>query len=120
MKLLEQNEKCRIGDKLEELQQLTETLAFDDGGRSINRSGPGNNTVNKSGDPNICKIGGSSDRQIIIQAYITRAIPVRRLGTSALTCNMRRLRCMYLVIQAQADRCHDSSHVFITQRQVLV
>jgi len=63
MKLLEQHEVCRIGDKLDDLQQLTEALARDDDGR-YNHSGSGNIIANEGGTPTNYVVGGSNNRQI--------------------------------------------------------
>lgn len=62
LKLLEQKEVFRIGDKLDELQQLTEALAQDDDGR-ITHTGSGNILANQGGSHTNYMMSGSG-RQI--------------------------------------------------------
>ena len=62
LRLLEQKEVFRIGDKLEELQQLTEALAQDDDGR-ITHTGSGNILANQGGSHTNYLMSGSG-RQI--------------------------------------------------------
>jgi hypothetical protein len=62
LRLLEQKEVFRIGDKLEELQQVTEALAQDDDGR-ITHTGPGNILANRGGSHTNYLMSGSG-RQI--------------------------------------------------------
>jgi hypothetical protein len=62
LRLLEQKEMFRIGDKLEELQQLTEALAQDDDGR-ITHIGSGNILANQGGSHTNYLMSGSG-RQI--------------------------------------------------------
>lgn len=61
LRLLEQRKVFRIGDKLEELQQLTEALAQDDDGR-ITHTGSGNISITSQvlvRVRRICRLHGS-------------------------------------------------------------
>jgi hypothetical protein len=62
LRLLEQKEVLRIGDKMEELQQLTEALAQDDDSR-ITHTGSGNILSNQGGSHTNYLMSGSG-RQI--------------------------------------------------------
>jgi hypothetical protein len=62
LRLLEQKEVYVIGDKLEELQHLTEALAQDNGGKYAH-TGAGNIIANEGGDPTNYVMSGSG-RQI--------------------------------------------------------
>ncbi|KAK0800963.1 hypothetical protein LTR02_009219 [Friedmanniomyces endolithicus] len=63
LKMLEQKEIFVIGDKLDALQQLTEGLAEDDGGKNIN-SGAGNLFANESGTQTNHLQSGERSQQI--------------------------------------------------------
>ncbi|KAK4892097.1 hypothetical protein LTR49_028622 [Elasticomyces elasticus] len=63
LKLLEQKEMYVIGDKLDALQQFTETLAQEDSGKYIH-SGAGNIVANEGGTPTNYVQGGERNRQI--------------------------------------------------------
>ncbi|KAK4892981.1 hypothetical protein LTR49_028535, partial [Elasticomyces elasticus] len=63
LKLLEQKEMYVIGDKLDALQQLTETLAQEDSGK-YTHSGAGNIVANEGGTPTNYVQGGQNNRQI--------------------------------------------------------
>jgi hypothetical protein len=58
LRLLEQKEIFRIGDKLKELQQITEALAQDDDGR-ITHTGSGNVLANRGGTHTNYMMSGS-------------------------------------------------------------
>ncbi|KAI7215671.1 hypothetical protein KC333_g5287 [Hortaea werneckii] len=62
LRLLEEKEVFRIGDKLDELQQLTEALAQDDDGK-ITHTGSGNILATQGGTQTNYLMGGSG-RQI--------------------------------------------------------
>lgn len=62
LRLLEQKEIYVIGDKLNELQQVTEALADEDG--KYTHSGDGNIIANEGGNPTNYVVGGSNNRQI--------------------------------------------------------
>lgn len=64
LKLLEQKEIYVIGDKLDELQELTEALGRDDDGK-YTHSGQGNIIANEGGNPTNYVQGGSYNRQVI-------------------------------------------------------
>jgi hypothetical protein len=64
LKLLEQKEIYVIGDKLDELQELTEALGREDSGKYAHR-GQGNIIANEGGNPTNYVQGGSNNRQII-------------------------------------------------------
>jgi len=63
LKLLEQRELYVIGDKLDALQQITEGLAQDDGGK-YTHSGKGNIIANEGGTPTNYVQGGEQNRQV--------------------------------------------------------
>ncbi|KYG40151.1 hypothetical protein M433DRAFT_160854 [Acidomyces richmondensis BFW] len=63
LKLLEQMQVYVIGDKLDELQKVTEALACDDGGK-YNHSGEGNIVANEGGSPTNYVVGGRNNRQV--------------------------------------------------------
>jgi hypothetical protein len=63
LNLLEQKEIYVIGDKLDELQELTEALGHDDGGKYAH-SGQGNIIANEGGRPTNYVQSGSNNRQI--------------------------------------------------------
>ncbi|KAK5134177.1 hypothetical protein LTR08_006837 [Meristemomyces frigidus] len=63
LRLLEQKEIYVIGDKLDELQELTEALAHDDGGK-YTHAGAGNIVANEGGAPTNYVQGGNNNRQI--------------------------------------------------------
>lgn len=63
LQLLEQKEIYVIGDKLDDLQQLTEALAHEDGGK-YTHSGAGNIVANEGGSPTNYVQGGEKNRQI--------------------------------------------------------
>jgi hypothetical protein len=64
LRLLEQKEVFRIGDKLDELQQVTEGLAHDDGGK-YTHTGEGSIVANEGGNPTNNVVGGRNNRQVI-------------------------------------------------------
>jgi N-terminal domain on NACHT_NTPase and P-loop NTPases len=65
LRLLEQKEIYVIGDKLDALRQVTETLADNDDGK-YTHTGAGNIIVNEGGSPtNNIISGGNNNRQII-------------------------------------------------------
>jgi hypothetical protein len=64
LRLLEQKEVFRIGDKLDELQQVTEGLAQDDGGK-YTHTGDGSIIANEGGNPTNNVVGGHNNRQVI-------------------------------------------------------
>jgi hypothetical protein len=63
LKLLEQKEIYVIGDKLDELQELTEALGHDDSGKYAH-SGHGNIIANEGGTPTNYVLGGQNNRMI--------------------------------------------------------
>ena len=64
LRLLEQQAIYLIGDKLDELQRLTEMLAQDDGGK-YTHTGAGNIVANEGGNPTNNVQGGEHNRQVI-------------------------------------------------------
>ena len=64
LKLLEQKEIYIIGDKLDELQELTEALSHDEGGKYAH-SGQGNIIANEGGNPTNYVQGGRDNRMVI-------------------------------------------------------
>ena len=63
LKLLEQKEIYVIGDKLDELQKLTEALSHDDSGKYAH-SGQGNIIANEGGNPTNYVQGGRNNRMV--------------------------------------------------------
>ncbi|KAK3045820.1 hypothetical protein LTR09_012639 [Extremus antarcticus] len=63
LKLLEQKEIYVIGDKLDELQELTEALGHEDSGR-YTHSGHGNIIANERGNPTNYVQGGQNNRMV--------------------------------------------------------
>jgi hypothetical protein len=64
LKLLEQKKIYVIGDKLDELLELTKALGYDDSGKYAH-SGQGNIIANEGGNPTNYVQGGRNNRQII-------------------------------------------------------
>ncbi|KYG40135.1 hypothetical protein M433DRAFT_160864 [Acidomyces richmondensis BFW] len=63
LKLLEQMQVYVIGDKLDELQEVTEALACDDGGK-YSHTGAGNIIANEGGRPTNYVVGGHNNRVV--------------------------------------------------------
>jgi N-terminal domain on NACHT_NTPase and P-loop NTPases len=63
LRLLEQKKIYVIGDKLNALQQVTEALTDDNGGK-YTHTGAGNIVANEGGSPTNYVVGGSQNRQI--------------------------------------------------------
>lgn len=64
LKLLEQKQIYAIADRMDDLQELTESLGREDGGQYVN-TGPGNVFANEAGNPTYNVASGSHSRLVV-------------------------------------------------------